>query len=65
MQTFDNYFRMNIFQQFEVTSYSTNNKIHGRIETRVALVNTDLEVLGDVELEWSELKSMSIVMSIC
>jgi hypothetical protein len=34
------------------------------METRVALVNTDLSVLGDIEHEWPELRSMGIVDSI-
>ncbi len=63
-QAFDDYFRMVMLQDFDGSSYSTQEKSHGRIETRVALVNRDLSVLGDIEHEWSELKSMGIVASI-
>ncbi len=63
-QAFDDYFRMDILQDFDGSSYSTQEKSHGRIETRVALVNRDLSVLGDIEHEWPELKSMGIAASI-
>ncbi|MGC9493171.1 ISAs1 family transposase, partial [Vibrio genomosp. F10] len=39
-------------------------KSHGRNETRVALVNSDLSVLGDIAYEWPELKTMGIVASV-
>nr|BCN20488.1 putative transposase [Vibrio cholerae] len=63
-QAFDDYFRMDMLQDFDGSSYSTQEKSHGRIETRVALVNRDLSVLGDIEHEWPGLKSMGIVASI-
>ncbi|EGR3952389.1 ISAs1 family transposase [Vibrio cholerae] len=63
-QAFDDYFRMDMLQDFNGSSYSTQEKSHGRIETRVALVNRDLSVLGDIEHEWPGLKSMGIVASI-
>ncbi|EOX3357310.1 ISAs1-like element IS1358 family transposase, partial [Vibrio cholerae] len=55
---------MDMLQDFDGSSYSTQEKSHGRIETRVALVNRDLSVLGDIEHEWPGLKSMGIVASI-
>lgn len=63
-QAFDDYFRMDMLQDFDGSSYSTQEKSHGRIETRVALVNRGLSVLGDIEHEWPGLKSMGIVASI-
>ncbi len=63
-QAFNDYFRMDMLQDFDGSSYSTQEKSHGRIETRVALVNQDLSVLGDIEHEWPELKSKGIVASI-
>nr|BCN21727.1 putative transposase [Vibrio cholerae] len=63
-QAFDDYFRMDMLQDFDGSSYSTQEKSHGRIEMRVALVNRDLSFLGDIEHEWPELKSMGIVASI-
>ncbi|ELW1708337.1 ISAs1 family transposase [Vibrio cholerae] len=63
-QAFDDYFRMDMLQDFDGSSYSTQEKSHGRIETRVALVNRDLSVLGDIEHEWPGLKSMGLVASI-
>ncbi|EGR1447376.1 ISAs1 family transposase [Vibrio cholerae] len=63
-QAFDDYFRMDMLQDFDGSSYTTQEKSHGRIETRVALVDRDLSVLGDIEHEWPGLKSMGIVASI-
>nr|BAA33625.1 IS1358 [Vibrio cholerae] len=63
-QAFDDYFRMDMLQDFDGSSYSTQEKSPGRIETRVALVNRDLSVLGDIEHEWPGFKSMGIVASI-
>ncbi len=63
-QAFDDYLRMDMLHDFDGSSYSTQEKSHGRIETRVALVNRDLSVLGDIEHEWPELKSMGTVASI-
>lgn len=54
-QAFDNYFRMEMLQDFDGSSYSTQGKSHGRIETRVALVNRDLSVLGDCILNMNGL----------
>ncbi|EKO3625615.1 hypothetical protein M3913_002977 [Vibrio metschnikovii] len=39
-------------------------KSRGRQETRLTLVNEDLSVLGDLEFDWSGLKTMGIVVSI-
>ncbi len=50
-QAFDDYFRMSMLQDFDGSSYSIQEKSYGRIETRVALVNRDLSVLGDIEHE--------------
>ncbi len=63
-QAFDDYLRMDMLHDFDGSSYSYTEKSHGRIETRVALVNRDLSVLGDIEHEWPELKSMGTVASI-
>tara|TARA_B110000008_G_scaffold175852_1_gene175433 strand:- start:76 stop:678 length:603 start_codon:yes stop_codon:yes gene_type:complete len=60
---FDEYFDVNMLQSFDGDSYSTQEKSHGRKETRLALVNNDLSVLGDLEYEWPELKTMGIVSS--
>ena len=63
-QAFDDYFRMDMLHDFDGSTYSTQEKSHGRKETRIALVNQDLSVLGDLEFEWLGLKSMGIVASI-
>ncbi|WP_073511211.1 ISAs1 family transposase [Escherichia coli] len=51
-QAFDNYFDMSMLQKHDGDSYSTQEKSRGRQETRLALVNEDLSVLGDLEFDW-------------
>ncbi|MCG6222954.1 ISAs1 family transposase, partial [Vibrio diabolicus] len=63
-QAFDNYFEMSMLQNHDGDSYSTQEKSRGRKETRLALTNKDLSVLGDVEFEWPGIKTMGIVVSI-
>lgn len=59
---FDNYFDMSMLQKDDGDSYSTQEKSRGREEARLALTNTDLSVLGDLEFDWSEMKTMDIVV---
>ena len=61
---FDNYFKLEMLQSDEGDTYSTKEQGHGRIETRLCLVNDDLSVLGDIAFEWPELKTMDIVATI-
>ncbi|MFD1007487.1 MULTISPECIES: ISAs1 family transposase [Oceanisphaera] len=61
---FDNYFKLEMLQSDEGDTYSTKEQGHGRVETRLCLVNDDLSVLGDLEFEWPELKTMGIVAAI-
>jgi predicted transposase YbfD/YdcC len=63
-KAFNDYFRMEMLQNFEGSSYSTQEEGHGRKETCVALINEDLSVLGDIAYDWPELKVMGIVASI-
>ncbi len=63
-QAFDIYFDMSMLQNHDGDSYSTQEKSRGRQETRLALTNSDLSVLGDLEFDWPELKTMGIVVSI-
>lgn len=63
-QAFDDYFHMGMLQNHDGDSYSTQEKSRGRQETRLALVNDDLSVLGDLEYDWPGLKTMGIVVSI-
>lgn len=55
---------MSMLQKHDGDSYSTQEKSRGRQETRLALTNKDLSVLGDVEFEWPGLKCRGIVVSI-
>ncbi len=63
-KTFNDYFRMEILQNFEGSSYSTQEEGHGRKETCVALVNEDSSVLGDIAYAWPEFKVMGIAVSL-
>lgn len=57
-------FKLEMLQSDEGDTYSTKEQGHGRIETRLCLVNDDLSVLGDIAFEWPELKTMGIVATI-
>ncbi|OOE33498.1 ISAs1 family transposase [Salinivibrio kushneri] len=63
-EAFDNYYRPSMLQHFDGDSYSSQEKSHGRLETRCALINTDLSVLGDLAYDWPELKRMGIMVSV-
>lgn len=55
---------MIMLQKHDGDSYSTQEKSRGKQETRLALTNKDLSVLGDLEFDWPELKTMGIVVSV-
>lgn len=57
-QAFNDYYKSSMLAKFDVDSYSSQDRSHGRLDTRSALVNQNLSVLGDLEYEWLELKSM-------
>ncbi|MBO1520183.1 ISAs1 family transposase [Oceanisphaera pacifica] len=61
---FDNYFKLEMLQREDGDTYSTKEQGHGRVETRLCLVNDDLSVLGDIAFEWPELKTIGIVATI-
>lgn len=61
---FDDYFKLEMLQREDGDTYSTKEQGHGRVETRLCLVNDDLSVLGDIAFEWPELKTMGIVATI-
>ncbi|MDV7106402.1 ISAs1 family transposase, partial [Vibrio sp. TH_r3] len=63
-QAFDSYFDMSMLQNYDGDSYSTQEKSRDRQETRLALVNGDLSVLGDLKEEWPGLKTMGIIVSL-
>ncbi len=63
-QAFDDYFHMGMLQSHDGDTYSTQEKSRGQQETRLALVNDDLSVLGDLEYDWPGINTMGIVVSI-
>lgn len=58
---FDNYFRLEMLQSDEENTYSTQESGHGRKETRLSLAVDELSILGDLALEWPEIKTLGIV----
>ncbi|ENS3279194.1 ISAs1 family transposase, partial [Escherichia coli] len=44
-------------------SYSTQEKGHGREDTRCCIVSHDLTPLGDLAYEWPELRTIGIVFA--
>lgn len=63
-EAFSEYYHPSMLQEFSGDSYASQDKSHGRLETRCALVNQDLSVLGDLAYDWPELKSMGIMVNI-
>ncbi len=59
---FNDYFRLEMFQQEDTNGYSIQEVGHGRKETRLSLVVEDLSILG--AYEWPELKTLGIVAAI-
>ncbi len=57
-------YRPSMLQGFaEGDSYASQEKGHGREETRCALVTNELSFLGDLEIEWPNLKSVGIMVN--
>ncbi|MDW2312746.1 ISAs1 family transposase [Vibrio sp. 1075] len=58
------FYRPSMLQEFaEGDSYASQEKGHGREETRCALVTNELSFLGDIEHEWPALKSVGIMVN--
>lgn len=49
-QAFDDYFRMDMLQDFDGSSCSTQEKSHGRIETRVASIRQESAVATEQDV---------------
>lgn len=58
---FDNWYSPAMWSGELYDSYSTQEKGHGREETRFCIVSHDLTPLGDLAYEWPELKTIGIV----
>lgn len=64
-QAIGEFYRPAMLQEFaEGDSYASQEKGHGREETRCALVTNELSFLGDLEHEWPNLKSVGIMVNI-
>ncbi|WED24147.1 ISAs1 family transposase [Vibrio sp. JC009] len=57
-------FNSAMLNSYEGDKYSTQEKGHGRTETRMALVSHDPSELGDVEFDWADLSTLGVVVSI-
>ncbi|EGR0202218.1 ISAs1 family transposase [Vibrio parahaemolyticus] len=63
-QAINNFYRPSMLQNFvEGESYSSQEKGHGREETRCALVTNELSFLDDLAHEWPHLKSVGIMVN--
>lgn len=63
-QAFNDYFHFYLTKAPDADTYSTQEKGHGRKETRFSFVTQDTSVLGDIALEWPELTTIGIVGSV-
>ena len=64
-QAISDFYKPSMLQKFDDgDSYSTQEKSHGRVETRCALSATNLSFLGDLEYEWPGIKSVGIMVNI-
>jgi predicted transposase YbfD/YdcC len=64
-QAIGDFYKPSMLQNFdEGDSYSTQEKGHGRLETRCALTTNNLSFLGDLEYEWPGLKSVGIMVNL-
>ena len=61
---FDNWYSPAMWTGEKYESYSTQEKGHGRQETRLSIVSHDLTPLGDLAYDWPELKTIGIVATI-
>lgn len=58
---FDNWYSPEMWMGTLYDSYSTQEKAHGREETRFCIVSHDLTPLGDLAYDWPELTTIGIV----
>jgi len=63
-RAFKDFYDPKMLPSFDGDSHLSHDKSHGRLETRCALINKDLSVLGDLEFDWPALKTMGIMVNI-
>ena len=61
---FDEWYTPTMWSGKDFNSYSTQEKGHGRLDTRLCIVSHDLSPLGDLAFEWLQLKTIGIVAAI-
>lgn len=61
---FDEWYTPTMWNGNDFDSYSTQEKGHGRLDTRLCIVSHDLSPLGDLAFEWPQLKTIGIVAAI-
>ncbi len=61
---FDNWYSPTMWLGESYDSYSTQEKGHGRLETRLCIASDDLSPLDDLAYDWPELKTIGIVATI-
>ena len=53
-----------MLNSFEGDKYVTQEKGHGRTETRLSMVVHNTDFLGDIALDWERLSTIGIAVSI-
>ncbi len=59
-----NRFHVGMINDFKGDRYSTQEKGHGRQETRISMVEHDIDFLGDLAFDWPKLTSVGAVISV-
>ncbi|MEZ8375989.1 ISAs1 family transposase, partial [Vibrio cyclitrophicus] len=63
-QTISQVFNSSMLNSFEGDKYVTQEKGHGRTETRLSMVVHNTDFLGDIALDWAGLSTIGMVVSI-
>ncbi|HGF5593926.1 TPA: ISAs1 family transposase, partial [Klebsiella quasipneumoniae subsp. similipneumoniae] len=61
---FDEWYSPTMWNGKDFDAYNTQEKNHGRLDTRLCIVSDDLSPLGDLTFEWPQLKTIGIVAAI-
>ncbi|OCH74931.1 hypothetical protein A6E14_11865 [Vibrio genomosp. F10] len=53
-----------MINSFDVDKYTTQERGHGRTETRLSMVIHNTDFLGDIAFDWANLSTFGMVVSI-
>lgn len=63
-EAFDTWYSPTMWNDKDVDACSTQDKGHGRLETRLCIASNDVTPLGDLAFEWPALKTIGIVATL-